>query len=198
MMTRETWMVGLTEGLRDLFTEQGAAIPAVHLSVGFPSKGATAMRKRRIGECWGPANSADGRPHIFVSPLIDDGVKAGGVLVHELVHASVGVQHGHRAPFARLARAVGLIGKMTATEESDALKTRLNAIIAAIGPYPHAALTFTGNEKKQSTRLIKIYCDVDDYVLRGSRKTIAMGVPDCPCCGAALRVAGADDEETGE
>lgn len=42
-------------------------------------------------------------------------------LVHELVHTAVGTRVRHRAPFRRLALAVGLRGRMTATVAGPAL-----------------------------------------------------------------------------
>ncbi len=37
------------------------------------------------------------------------------VLLHEMIHAAVGIDAGHKGPFKRAAIAVGLAGPMTAT-----------------------------------------------------------------------------------
>ena len=97
-------------------------------------------------------------------------------LAHEMVHAAVGVQHGHKWPFRTLALAIGLTSKMTATEESEAFKQRLAPILAELGDYPHAKLD-ASNRKKQTTRLIKTECPRCGYT---ARKWLDVGAPICP------------------
>jgi len=49
--TREEWLRAAVERLRPDFSALGSPVPpAVQVSVGFPSVGALARRKRRIGE----------------------------------------------------------------------------------------------------------------------------------------------------
>lgn len=183
--TREAWLERAVDKFRDgLFREQGAEIPSVRVSVGFPSRSKTA-----IGQCWRAEAASDKRPQVFVSPIIDDGSRALDVLVHELVHAVLpDAKHG--AEFKRLATAVGLEGKMTATTASDRLKIRLNAVVAEIGPYPHAALNpGLSGVKKQGTRLNKAVCDACGYTVRVTRKWLDdVGAPICPCSGEAMTV----------
>lgn len=194
-MTRERWLLTVTAALRADFVNAGADLPsAVHCSIGFPSTRALSTRNQRIGECWHGTLSADGAPHLYISPLIADGARVADILVHELCHAALPVGTGHRAPFARLARAVGLTGKMTATTATPELASRLNELIAAIGPYPHAALAQGARVvKKQSARLIKVTCEADDYIARVSRATLsAHGTPICPACGLSMTDPNAD------
>jgi len=106
-------------------------------------------------------------------------MRIAGVLAHEMVHAAVGVQHGHKGPFRSLALAIGLTGKMTATEESEAFKQRLAPILAEHGDYPHAKLD-ASNRKKQTTRLIKTECPRCGYTARVARKWLDVGAPICP------------------
>ncbi len=55
--------------------------------------------------------------------------------------------------------------------------------------YPHAAITIP-DRKKQTTRLIKVACLNDNYIVRVSRSTVdAMGCPICPACRAEMVVA---------
>ena len=157
---RETWLQAATSQLRPLFESAGMTLPDyIHLSIGFPSKMALSTKKRRIGECWSYNVSKDKNYHIFVSPLLSDAVQVLGTLVHELVHAAVGCDCGHKGAFVRGAKAVGLTGPWTATGETEELTAKLNDIINVIGPYPHGALTAAMlNRKKQPTRLIKVVC----------------------------------------
>ena len=46
-----------------------------------------------------------------------------------------------------MALAIGLEGKMTATTPGPELAERLNALIAKLGPYPHAKLNATEQQK---------------------------------------------------
>ena len=96
---------------------------------------------------------------------------------------------GHRADFGRIAAAVGLVKPWTATSASEELKSRLNAPIQKIGPYPHAALDLTASpHKKDGTRMIKLECPDCGYVVRTTAKWIDVGMPKCPC-GAEMDLA---------
>ena len=176
--TGEEW---LNEGLiliRPLFKEIGQKVPArVRVSCGFPSRNPFG-KKRRIGECWSDKASAGKVFEIFVSPVLN-------TLVHEAVHAIVGLEAGHKTPFKRVALAVGLTGKMTATVAGPALLERINAITVKLGCYPHDELSrMTNNAPKDKCRLIKASCPDCGYVIRTTRKWIEeAGLPTCPCGG---------------
>lgn len=136
--TREAWLLEALESLRPIVREAGAIVPSVAVSMGFPRhRGRSSVR---LGECWDGALASDGRPAIFVSPILDDPVRILDVLLHELIHAAVGSQHGHRGRFVKIARACGLEGKPSATTAGKRLKARLNALADSLGPLPHAAL----------------------------------------------------------
>ena len=179
--TRERWLLRLVDALGPMFAEHGANVPSVLISVGFPSKRATSSRNRRIGECWYGACSADGRPHVFISPVLADPAEVAGVVVHELIHAVCGAGVGHKGPFRKLALALGLEGKMTATAVGAELAKRLNALIRKLGPYPHPKLTATGGKPKQGTRMLKLECPACGYVVRTTAKWVAVGLPTCVC-----------------
>lgn len=183
--TREQWLSSAVSSLRPLFDNHTSlTLPdTIHVSVGFPSTRALSNSRRRIGECWSCDASKDGNPHVFVSPLIADGSIVLEVLTHELVHAA-GI-HGHRSDFRKVAIAVGLEGKMTATVAGDELKARLNVILGKLGPYPHSVLSANGRPtKKQSTRLLKCECSKCSMIIRVTSKYINdPGLPVCRCGG---------------
>lgn len=139
-----------------------------------------------IGQCWASHTTADKTPQVFVSPVLSDAGQVLETLTHELIHAWDDCKSGHRGDFAKLAKRVGLEGKMTATHAGDALKARLDEIAAQLGDYPHARLS-TGDrdgqgEKKQTTRMIKCECDACGYTARTTRKWLdEVGAPLCAC-----------------
>ena len=182
---RETWLYKAVELLKPLFEENGATIPAnIRIGVGFPSVRALSASNRRIGECWANECSTDQANEIIISLLLADAVEVLGVVIHEIVHAVVGTKEGHKGAFAKLAKCLGLTGKMTATTIGAELRPRLEGIIAEIGPYPHAALNpQAGDRKKQSTRMLKAVCDECGYTVRLTQKWVDVGLPTCPCGG---------------
>jgi hypothetical protein len=177
--TREQWMDAMTNALRPMFKQAGFALPqTIKHSCGWPSKGALADTKRRIGECWIPRG---GYPQIFISPSLVKELEVADCLSHELVHAAVGNKCGHRGPFVQCMKAIGLTGKPTETEAGPELTKHLNKIIRKLGKYPHNKLDGS-QKKKQGTRLIKIMCPRDGYTCRTTAHWIgSMGLPKCPC-----------------
>jgi hypothetical protein len=138
-----------------------------------------AAARKRIGEAWHPKAAADGVSQVFISPTLVDPVRCLDVLAHELIHV-VHPDAGHKAPFKRLALAIGLTGKMTATVAGPELEAHLKAIADTLGAYPHAQLNLSA-KKKQSTRLIKAACPGCTYTVRLSQKWIdEAGAPYCP------------------
>lgn len=143
MQTREQWLTQATDRLRPLLTTVEVVLPPkLLLSVGFPKSGGGA--KTTIGQCWGQQASADGSTqHIFVCPTLSRPTLVVSVLLHELVHAGVGVDAKHRGPFARAMRALGFTGRLTATDDNDVtetLKAQLDAVVADLSEYPHSAI----------------------------------------------------------
>ena len=195
-MTREAWLNRLTDDLAPIFKEAGSEIPEkVRVTCGWPSQGAKAKKNRRIGECWGPESSDDKCFEVFISPTLDNAINVAETLVHELVHTAVGIEFGHRAPFRRVATAVGLEGKMTATNAGETLKTALLEMTDTIGQYPHAKLTFK-KKKVQGTRMIKVQCPdpACGYQVRTTRKWIDIGLPTC-FCGTKMEAEEAEEKE---
>jgi hypothetical protein len=174
---RETWLLAATENLRSgLFKEQGAVIPDVRVSIGFPGGGSA---RKRIGEYWLSCSCTDSVPQIFISPVLDSPIRALDTLVHELVHA-VHPESGHKGPFRKLALAVGLTGKMKSTVAGPELTERLNALISELGPFPHSSINLA-DRKKQTTRLNKAECPTCGYTCRVTKKWLdSVGPPICP------------------
>jgi len=187
--TREEWMHSFTKHARAVFISKGYEIPEnVRMSVGFTSTGA---RGSRIGECWSDTCSTDGAFEIFVDPKLGDASRVADVLTHELIHATVGLEAGHKKPFVDCMKAVGLVGKPTATVAGVEWHDWADPIIEALGPLPHAAIKPTNGAKKQSTRMIKCECKDCGFVMRTSSKWIEtvfeqseyMQCPDPSCEG---------------
>lgn len=202
--TREEWLVAAVEALTPLFTAIGATVPAVRVSVGWP--GGRGDKSATIGQCWASIASEDKVAQIFISPVLDDAPRVLDVLAHELVHAVDDCQSGHKAAFAKIAKGIGLTGKMTATIAGEELKLKLDDIADELGAYPHSALAkgFTiragipsgpegepgepGDgpilgEPKQTTRMRKTECaQGSGYIARLTRKWLdEYGTPICPC-----------------
>jgi hypothetical protein len=165
---------------------------------------------RVIGECWPPQLSTDKTYHqLSITPLLGDPVEVLAVLVHELIHATVGCDKGHGPEFKRVAIEMGLTGKMTATVPSDDGQAWLEGLGRWLGPFPHAALDpWSGQEpgdgkpgspkspwspdtpRKQPARLLKVECDACGYVVRVTRKWLDIaGAPLCPTHKAPMAEA---------
>lgn len=202
LFLRESWLQHAKDHLvDDVFMPGGLELPeGVVLSCGWPSSGGLARKARAIGECWAPDASADGKTtHVFISPLLADGVEVLATLVHELCHAiKPGAKHG--PAFKRMMNAVGLEGKATGTHAGDALKEKLSAIVAKLGAYPHAAITPAAlAAKKQGTRMLKVVCPGADcgYTVRTTKKWAERGMPTC-FCGEEMELADGQTLEESE
>jgi len=176
-MNREQWLTDLAKHIEPLFA--GSTIPPYRVACSWPSKSALSNKNKRIGECWSPECSGDGTVEMMISMGIDDPLEVASVLVHEMVHAVVGNKHGHKAPFKRVAIAIGLEGKMTATHAGSELAERLNTLFDKMPPYPHARLN-ASNKKKQGTRMLKAECECCGYTVRLTQKWADIGAPICP------------------
>ncbi len=199
-MIREDWLQQMIELLRPDFEQAGSPLPEkIRVSCGFPSKSALSPTKRRIGECWGVESSEDNSYQVFISPLLKEGIEVSATLVHELVHTAVGIECKHRGPFPRVAKALGLEGKMTATVPGEALKARLKELIGQLGDYPHARLVASNKPKTQTTRMLKVTCQQCGCVVRMTRKWLdEAGLPTCGCGGKMVEEEGGENEDDGD
>ncbi len=186
MNNREAWLNDIAKGLIQPIEEAAKKkVPPFRVSMGFPSQRALAAKNRRIGECWPGKASTDGKFEIMISPVIDGEVAIAAALAHELIHPCVGLEHGHKTPFANVAYAIGLAGKPTQTVAGEGFINLINPVIAAVGyTLPHSTLSpgIGGlHYKKQKTNLLKVSCVHCGYVVRVTRKWLDKdGAPLCP------------------
>lgn len=186
-MTREDWLLRAVEELRPLLAEHGAELPAVRVSCGFP-RGSRGKGQHAIGQCWYASCSADETHEVFISPELADPARVLDVLAHELVHAALPPGTGHNKVFTRLARAIGLDGKPTATVAGELFTAWATEPLKRLGDYPHAQLTpgagGGSGPKKQGTRMLKLACPGCGMVIRTTRKWIEeVGPPFCSHMG---------------
>lgn len=191
MGNREAWLEeAVWEASTLLYERAGIEVPRVRVAVGWPSKRGTSLKKRTVGECWKPEVAEDGISQIFISPVMDAPVQVLGTLIHELIHAWDECEHGHRGPFVRAAKAVGLTGPWTATSVGEDLQPVLESIAEQLGPYPHSKLTPQVQRKVQTTRQLKIECPDCGCIARMTQKWINVGLPTC-YCGTEMEAADA-------
>lgn len=175
--TRETWlheaMFSMTPWFEELkFLNKEEINPKKWMiSCGF-AKGS----KKAIGQCFDPSCTEDKTTHMFVCPSIGDPIRALDILLHEMAHAVVGTKHGHKKPFIRVIRALGLEGKPTATsaEEGTELHTCLSKLSKELGKYPHSALIKKSkNKKAPGGGWVKYESKKEEtYILRISPKSL--------------------------
>jgi hypothetical protein len=192
---RETWLNDVAQKMSPMFAKLDAALPdRIRISIGFTSTG---KRGKRIGECWDNRCSEDGYFEIFIVPNLAEApdampLQVAAILAHELTHAAVGIPAGHGKDFRRVAKGIGLAGKMTATVPGPEFEAAIKPILKAAGPLPHGRLNTGGlkdeegkpettGPKKQTKRHIKCKCSRCGYVARTSRKWLdKVGAPHCP------------------
>ena len=198
---REAWLHAFADlGARKHFEAAGHPLPAtLRIGVGWTSGGARAANKV-IGECYHPRAASDGVRSIIISTGagLPDAEAVAAVLTHELAHAALEAGVGHKAPFVKLVRALGLEGKATATVAGDAWRAWAGPVLAALGDYPHSTLTAgeTG-KKKQATRMLKAECGCG-VIYRMSRKVAELGLPACGACGGRMTCDAVEGEDDGE
>ena len=203
--TREAWLTAALWGFIDQhFTMAGYDVPSnIRVTCGFPAKHALARKVQRVGECWAATASMDGTFEISVSPVMADPLRVLGILVHEIVHATVGLEAGHRSAFSQAAAKVGLTSPWTSTGETDDLKVEMASWLKDLGSYPHAALLAMvkgepvrldihgipllprSSNPPQSTRMLLLHCTDCGCKVRTTSKWIKEYGErwDCPCGG---------------
>lgn len=158
-LTRELWLERGVRKLTSTFKAAGHTLPPVKVSCSWPG-GRSGNKKGTIGQCWTRISSDAGINEIFISPRIADPVAALDVLSHELCHAIDDCKHGHRIQFARIVYSIGHVGKPTNTTAGPVLLKKLQHMASKLGPYPHAAVDFTIDDKgPKPSYLIKCVCD---------------------------------------
>ena len=177
---REQWLKATALAMSPKFKELGYDLPDFRISCGFPSRNATARRNRATGQCWQDTASEDKHYEIFISPVIDDVMDIAATIAHELVHAVMPPNTGHKGKFPATCKALGLDGKPTSTSAGEAFKQWCKPILDSIGDYPHARLNVASKPKAQGTRMIKCMCEQCGYTVRTTAKWLEQGAPLCP------------------
>lgn len=182
-MTREQWLEKAVKALSKRFPED-QPVPPVRVSVGWPA--GRSAKGNTIGQCFQSPLVADGQPAIFISPVLDKPTVILATLLHEMVHAVVPPSSSpHRGAFVKLAKAVGLTGKWTATVASEDLEPHLTALAEKLGDFPHSVVSKgSGGRKVQTTRMLKVECVDCGMVIRTTAKWLnEVGAPTCACGG---------------
>lgn len=197
-MTREQWLHEAVQALRPYFADRQLDLPEkIRVSCGWPTRGGLSASRRVIGQCFDSVCSTGGHTEVFISPFLSVREEVVETLVHELLHAAIGCDLKHGKEFRTAMKQIGLVGKPTATKAGDALREDLVKLLEDLDDYPHSALTGdlkgADTPKKQKGRQLKVYCDKledhedgEEYILRGSQKTLSRGVPVCPLCGTDM------------
>ena len=189
-MTREQWLNAAALEMKPwVLAAGGDDYIDPLISVGFPKGSRGKSSGNAIGQCWDKSTSEDKRrAHIFIIPTMDDPVDILAVLLHELIHASVGTQCGHKGPFKKVALASGLEGKMTATVPGELLKLQLELLKRKLGGYPHSPIKVK-ERGSVGSRLVKVECMDCGCIVRMTRKWLdEVGTPSCGC-GALMEEA---------
>lgn len=179
MFNREAWLAHAVDAVWPVMAARISELPErpdIRVSCGWPNR----TPGKTIGQCFATEHAPDGSIQVFVSPVLSAPVPVLATLVHELIHAVDNCKSGHKGPFARMAKQVGLAGKMTSTHAGPELAVLLETIASNLPEYPHKGLAYnrkTGN----GSRLLKAGCPDCGYTIRVTAKWIAVGLPTCPC-----------------
>lgn len=118
-MNREQWLASAAKRLEALFVENGYRLPNYVVSDS-------------------PSNHSLARLvyQLVIANDIYDPMRATDILAHEMVHAVVGLEHGHGPKFEQCARAIGLEGNPASTRASEVFEHRVRPWLETIGPLP--------------------------------------------------------------
>ena len=183
--TREQYLITAADYLLTnlILPETTQKAPVYQLSIGFPSG---AKSTKAIGQCWYPKNQ--GPANIFINPTVNNTPRILDVLLHELIHATLGPKAGHGPKFKQLALATGLEGKMTQTTASPELSEVLQDFIQEHGDIPHQPMQEDAipPNKPQQTRSVRMECNYSPCAFKFSanRSQLAKLPPQplCPAC----------------
>lgn len=138
-MNREAWLNAVAERMAPRFADLGYPLPAFRVSVGFTSGGA---RSNANAEVWSSKCSADGKFEILIRPDVADAYMAASLLAHELSHAAVGLNEGHKGKFIQVMIGLGLSKPFTSTVPTPAFNDWVEPFVMELGNFPHGSLNF--------------------------------------------------------
>ena len=143
--SREEWLRQAVVAMLPMLEEVKLSLDPsiVPVSVGFPK--VSHGKGDAIGVCHvkGACPTDERLRPIFISPVLSNAVMdILPTLLHEMVHAALPPEAGHRKPFADAVKALGLAGKPTHTflEPESNLHGQLAGIASELGHYPHVAM----------------------------------------------------------
>lgn len=170
--SREEWLTAAAKIYeKEIGARLGERVQPFRVSTGYTGRGGV----KRLGACWDKDASGDGHHEIFINPVLEKSADVLGVLLHQLLHATVGVDEKHGPAFMQMARSLDLHGRgENAIVCGDALlEFNRTELLPALGAFPHAKLEEAkSGVPKQGTRLIKCVCPQTGYVVRTTREWI--------------------------
>jgi hypothetical protein len=126
-LQQSVWLTKAMEILKEDFQQIGESFSGITILVDYPYHGPSFY--------WLGTYRYSVRT-IFINPSVD-GLMALDILVHELVHAAVGIEEGgHGEKFLAVAAAIGLDDSGPTAGAEETLLKRLRAIQEILGRYP--------------------------------------------------------------
>jgi hypothetical protein len=195
LLNREEWLKRLAARVEPLF--HGMKLAPYRLACGWPCRNAVGGKVLRLGECHALESSKAGVHEIFITPLIDDPQQVAGVTTHELAHVAAGIKAGHGRAYAKVCRHVGLTeGKPSQAAPGPRLADKLAALVAALGPYPHAAIVPSRRAVKARKGPVTLTCVACTCPVRMAAGWVAKaGNPTCGCGGEMVALEGISDDD---
>jgi hypothetical protein len=199
---REHWLSEAVLDLTPMLKRHRLDVPPdIRVSCGFPSKGGASMGRPPItGETWPSTATFDGSVQVFISPLEDEPTGVLGILIRELIHASLPDDAAFGPVFKQACKDVGLEGRAKNMAPGLILHKQLDEVAEKLGDYPNKHIILSEKEKldkpkKKST--FKLFCASkrecgkpchlldkavgEDYIVSMTTKKLTLGFPICPC-----------------
>ena len=187
-MNREAWLTEVALQVAPLYNKFHLSKKPYRITMGWPCRAGTSVRRRRIGECHHSTSSSGGFCEIFISPVLDTPLKVAGTVCHELAHVAAGADAGHGSWFTKVCKHVGLThGKPTEVMPGASLNKRLEGIITKLPEYPHKAITPVAKVRDMVQSSISLVCTSCGCKVRIAIQWLyRAGPPVCGCGGAMV------------
>jgi len=186
VLNREDWMQQIGDAiLDDILMPHAEKLDLDRPQVGYMTSFPPAVRKPEavLGFCMSRDCSTDRVNRVSLNPGIDDSLKAAAVLTHELIHAILDNQDGHKLRFAKIAKAVGFAVPLDQFNPTPALFDALQPYIDFLGPIPTDAVLLPSYraKPKQKSRQIKCECSACGFTFRAPMKQLIKLHAESPC-----------------
>jgi hypothetical protein len=127
-----------------------------------------------LGLCYAKSSSTGNKRVIEVDRETDDLWETIDTVAHEVTHAVLDENEGHKGRFPKLVKDLfKLGGKPTSTRPTEEMKELFYDFLVANGGYPHIA--FRPRHRKQTTRMVKVWC-TDFTCVGGTEKSMLQGI----------------------